>query len=131
MPKVVKAPALGQLIDILYVKRATRIEQQRQVDALKVKERELKEQIMQLLDIQKSLGSKGTLATAAIIEEVEPVPENWDKTYAYIKKYDAFHLLHQRIAVRAWREIHDAGKKVPGIGSIITRDLSLTKSSKA
>ena len=128
--RVIPATTLGEMIDTLYEMRATRIDKQRVVDDMKVHERTLKDDIITALKKQKLAGSKGAVATASISKSTEPVAEDWKKTYAYIKKNDAFHLLHQRIASTAWRELYEAGVKVPGIGAMEIEDLSLTKAMK-
>lgn len=125
-----KEKSLGHMIDSLYAARADRIEKQREVDAMKLQERDLQASIMAKLEKQGISSGRGSLATASITKSVQPQVADWKKVYAYIRKEDAFHLLHQRVASTAWRELHEAGKKVPGIEAMPVQDLSLTKASK-
>lgn len=131
MPKQ-KAVTLGSLIDELYLARDKRIEQQREVDAKKVIERQIQAQIMDMLDKQGITSSRGKVATASITSSTKPTVDetSWKKVYDYIHKHKAFHLLQKRIAVEAWRELHESGIKVPGIVADDIKDLSLTKATK-
>lgn len=121
---------LGTLIDGLYSAREKRLELARQVDALKEEERGIKTLIMERLADMKSSKAAGQFATASISTKTEPLVEDWKKAYKYIHDKKAYHLLHQRIASRAWAELHDAGVTVPGIAAVAVKDLSLTKLTK-
>lgn len=118
---------LGKLIDQLYDQRAARIALGKQVDDMKVKEAELRHAIIKLLKDGKMSKGGGQRASATITKAATPIVEDWDKLYAYIHKNKAFHLLHQRIASRAWGEMIEAKKVVPGVSSMVVEDLSVTK----
>lgn len=47
-------------------------------------------------------------------QEYPDIPD-WDKVYAYVKKHNAFELLHRRISITAVKERINAGKPVPGV----------------
>ncbi len=125
-----KGPSIGTMIDKLYTMRETRIAAQRVVDDNKKDEALLRQQIIEVLKEQGLNGARGVIATGSIKKEDVPKLSNADKFFAYVKKNDAWHLLHKRIAVEAWRELHEAGKKVPGVEALPVEDLSLSKATK-
>lgn len=130
--KIVKPDirTLGRMADLLYAMREARLAKAREVDDMKSKERALEQKILDTLEENDLQRASGHVATASKTTSTVPQVEDWAKVRAYIKKNDAFELLHQRIASRAWGELHDAGKKVPGIEAVVKFDLSLTKASK-
>lgn len=131
MAKAPKVVPLGVAIDALYAMRDLRIEKARAVDEMKRLEKVAARDILDRLKLEKSLKSSGQSATFSITKSVVPVPENWVKLYAYIKKTGEFELLHQRIASTAWGERHAAGIKVPGIEAMEKEDYSLTKITRS
>jgi len=47
-----------------------------------------------------------------------------------VLKNDALYLLEKRVAVKAWRELIDSGKTVPGLVPFVKRRLHLTTLKK-
>lgn len=128
--KGAKKENIGEMVDRLYAMRADRLELQRQADDTKKNEVLLRQTIIAALKEQGLAAARGNVATGSIKKEDIPKLENSDKFFAYVKKNDAWHLLHKRVTIEAWRELHEAGKKVPGVEAIPTEDLSLTKATK-
>jgi len=125
-----KAKSIGGLIDSLYKAREQRIAAQREIDDMKVAERELQKRVMEELNKLGASKLSGSVATASIQWSTVPRVADWDKLYTYIHKNKAFYLLHQRIASKAWAEVVDTGKTVPGVEGVTVEELSLTKASK-
>lgn len=73
-------------------------------------------------------GAAGKSGTIKIKRSVVPNVVDWDKVYAYIKKNDAWELLHRRISVTACKERWDNKKDVPGVETFTKVGLSVTKS---
>ena len=62
----------------------------------------------------------------AIIKTREPQVEDWEAFYAYIKKHNAFELLHKRVSAPAWRERTEKAP-LPGVVNYINVKLSFRK----
>lgn len=73
-------------------------------------------------------GAAGKSGTIKIKRSVVPNVVDWDKVYAYIKKNDAWELLHRRISITACKERWDNKKDVPGVETFTKVGLSVTKS---
>ena len=54
-------------------------------------------------------------ASVSITTSVVADVKEWDSFYAFIAKNKFFHLLQRRVSEPAYRELLDAGKKVPGV----------------
>lgn len=119
---------LGPLIDKLYATREQRLQISKQVDALKVQEREMRTTIIEMLEKVGLAKASGHLATCGIVTTTEPVVEDWDLVHGYIRENNRFDLLQKRISTVAWRDLLSEGFMVPGTGSQEVVDVSLTKS---
>lgn len=123
-----KVEELGPTIDRLYQTREKRLQITKEVEALKVQERELRSEIIETLEKVGLAKASGHLATCGITTSTEPVIEDWDSVHRYIRENDRFDLLQKRISVVAWRDLLVEGTLVPGTGSQEVVDVSLTKS---
>ena len=121
---------LGQIIDAYYKKRQDRLDLERSIKDLKEEEQNLKFSIMDMLRETGLKKATGDLATASLRSVMVPIVEDWDDVYKYITQNDRFDLLHKRISILAWRELHEGGVNVPGIIAAEDEDLSLTKASR-
>lgn len=123
-----KAPALGKLIDSMWELREKRKVAEAAVDELKGKITEIEAEIEALMDkdgITKATGTKATLSFSyTTIADVQG-DEGWTKLYAYIKKTGYWHLLHKRVTDGAYKELLEAGKKVPGVVPFIKKRINL------
>lgn len=121
---------IGSLIDQLYATRSLRLEVEKTVKNYKTQEAALRIQIIRTLGDIGLDGGKGTTATAAIVKDVVPRVDDWDKVYEYIETHEAFEIMQRRVSATAIRDRWDAGEDIPGIEKVETVDLSLTKRSK-
>jgi len=121
---------IGVLIDSLYSLRQQRLELSKAVEAYKLQETALREQVLEQLDGLRLSKASGSLATCGVKETVEPYVEEWEKLFEYVRAENRFDLLHKRISAPAWRELRELGALVPGTSAITVRDVSLTKSSR-
>lgn len=121
---------LGVLIDSLYNLRQQRLEASKAVDAMKAEEAKLRDQIQ--LELEKSGLAKasGAIATAGLKRSIDPVVEDWDEFYRYIRENNRFDLLQRRVSAPAWRELNDEGTVVYGTTGQEVWDISLTKSTR-
>ena len=118
---------IGTKIDTLYNLRKQRLEIEKQVNALKAREAETKQDIIEQLQSLSLEGAKGTAATAAITYKVKPNVTDWDAVYKYIHDNNMFELLHKAITASLWTALKDDGIIVPGTEPMPLVDLSLTK----
>lgn len=121
---------LGEAVDVLYARRAARLEAEREVDRMKEEEVALKQHVITLLREAKLRGAKGSMATAAItLKRTYKFAEGvgWLQFWAFARKDKVGALLQKRIAVTAVDEYLKAGKQVPGIVPEDVMDLSLTR----
>lgn len=122
--------ALGDCIDLAYNLREERLEKEKEVKALKLRELALRNHLFNLLEAGGLEGAKGAVATASRSDELKPQVTDWDAFYAYVHENNAFELLERRVARVAYRERFEAGVLIPGTEAYLYPKLSLTKSSR-
>jgi len=121
---------LGELIDDLYTKRATRLAAQKKTDEAKAIEDVAKLALVEKLQELGLEKASGGLATAGIKTIIIPRVKDWDLLYSWIQQTNRFDMLHKRISEVAWRDTILAGEVIPGTESMDDIKLSLTKSSR-
>lgn len=83
------------------------------------------DELMSRYDEEELRGALGKNARL-ILEVVETwSPYNWEKFTAYVKKHDAWDLLHKRAATRAVRDRTEDGKKIPGLSKTTKRRMRI------
>jgi hypothetical protein len=123
---------IGFTADKIYQVREERKKAQKVVDKLKDLQRTYEDHFEKLAKEQKTDSARGKLATVSVRYEPEPSVENWDQLYKYIVKNDAFDLLMRRVIATAWRDrVAETKKKVPGVGIVTVRKISINKRGKA
>jgi hypothetical protein len=61
-------------------------------------------------------------------EEEVPRVTDWDAFYRYVRRNNAFHLLHKRVSLLSWRELNESRKTgVPGIEAVKETVLKIRK----
>ena len=121
---------IGQKIDTLYNIRAQRLEIEKQVETLKSREAETKQEIIDTLKSLSLEGAKGDVATASITYKIKPNVADWNAVYSFIREKDMFALLQKRITASLWDALREDGILVPGTEEQPVVDLSLTKSKR-
>ena len=71
--------------------------------------------------------ARGSLASATVTESVVPNIVDWGAVSEWIMENDGVYLVHRRISAGPWKELQDAGTKVPGIESFTKTSISLRK----
>lgn len=99
-------------------------------DVLKVTKKSIDDHFIRTLAVGDSSGVQGMGARVQINENVIPVPDDWEKIYAHIKKTGEFELLGRTLKRDAVQERWDAKKNIPGIGKFHAKTVSCTKLSK-
>ncbi len=96
--------------------------------SVKSLEGQIEELQSQLLEEMESAGVdkfSGKLGTVSISTNVVANVEDWDALYPYIAKNKLWHLLQRRVSDPAYRELLDAGKKIPGVQPFSKKRLNL------
>lgn len=107
--------SLGATIDDLWALREEKRAAEEGVKIIEAKMSALEEDLMEKLKQQGTKSATGAKATASIITAVVANVDDWAAFHAFIAKNKFFHLLHKRVSEPAYRELLDAGKKVPGV----------------
>lgn len=119
-------PILGTLINQLGKLEDKKAELKKQLKAVEekynAKEKEL-EATMKELGTHSASGN--AYGVERVVEEY-PTVEDWNKTYAFIKRNNAWDLLQRRISTRAWNDRREK-RPVPGITSFRKFRLKLKK----
>lgn len=126
VPKLKIPKALGACADMLFDLKQERLALEKVVDSMKANEKTLTDHIIDNLP-KGDTGACGKHHKAVVVTEAIPRVEDWDKTYAYIKRHNAFELLQRRLNAAAVRERLEDGKTIPGVGSFTAVKVSLTK----
>lgn len=118
--------SVGSMIDELKKLRDKKAAAQEVADAIdkqvKAKEAELIE-LMQAEGLEKAAGKT---ASVSLSKTIVASVSDWDQFYEYIRKNKFFHLLQRRVSDPAYRELVDAGKKVPGVEPFTKTGLRVT-----
>jgi len=118
---------MGTLADELHELRERRLAVGKVADALKREEQRLTDHIIDTVDADKEGGVMGTTYKALILRDTVYVAEDWDKFYQHVKRTGNFHYLNKALNKGSLAERFQAGKPVPGIGTMGVKKLSLTK----
>lgn len=124
------AETLGARADALYALRERRLELQREVEALKAQESQLRDEAIAELKQQGLHAARGDVATISHRKVNRFGVDDWDKTLAAIRRRKLWQLLERRVAQRACAELHEHGKLPAGIGVVEVDDLSITKARR-
>lgn len=114
-PTATNKPSLGALIDQMWAVREEKRKLEASVKELDDKLAELDASLQQRLaedGLDKAAGAKASVSvTTSVIADVQ----DWDEFWKFILKHKFTHLLQRRVSDPAYRELLDAGKKVPGV----------------
>lgn len=119
-------PSIGALIDDLHSNREKIRKLEKQISELKETRDDLEHRLIEAMDAQGVMQSRGAHATATVTESTKPSVEDWDLFYAFIHRTKAYYLLERRPASAAYRELMERrNKPIPGVTSFIKRSISL------
>jgi hypothetical protein len=119
--------SLAACADLLYTTREMRLDIEKQVDALKQRETQLREHLINTLPKGEASGIAGRIARVAIVVKEEPQVQDWDAFYGYIKEHDAFDLLQKRMSAPAVKARWQEDETVAGVGVFNNVTISLRK----
>lgn len=119
------APTMGTLIDSIW---ATREEKRRLQAQLKEVDGAIEALESQLMDRMKAEGTdkaQGQKASVSVSTNTVANVEDWGAFWAFIIKKKYTHLLQRRVSDPAYRELLEAGQKVPGVEPFSKRTLNV------
>lgn len=118
---------LPDLINSYIQLREKRLAEETVAEAMKAEEEVLKKTIISKMREEGITSQGGIYGTVKMGHLVEPVAENWEQVWSYVRENNAFHLLHKRLTNTAVKELWDAGQTVPGVGKQDVYKLTVSK----
>ena len=123
--KTAPAASIGALIDRMWAVREQQRGLEKQIGELDQVLDDLDNQLRERMgeaELDKATGAK---ASASISTTVVADVQDWDKFWTYILKNKYTHLLQRRVSDPAYRELLNAGKKVPGVQPFVKKRVNL------
>lgn len=117
--------ANGTAVDQLIKLREKKRDLEASVKSLEGQIEDMQSQLLEQMEASGTDKLSGKLGTASISTSVVANVEDWDALYPYIAKNKLWHLLQRRVSDPAYRELLDAGKKVPGVQPFNKKRLNL------
>lgn len=130
--KTTKTPTTllkGTTVDKLVGLRDKKRDLEASVKSLEGQIEDLQSQLLEEMEAAGVDKFSGKLGTVSISTNVVANVEDWDLLYPYIAKNKAWHLLQRRVSDPAYRELLEAGKKVPGVQPFSKKRLNLRAAS--
>lgn len=125
-PAAKAAPmAFGKMIDVYWATREEKRRLQAELKEIEAKLEEFEGQLFERLDAEGMEKGTGTKASISISSNTVAKVDDWDEFWKFIIKNKFTHLLQRRVSDPAYRELVEAGKKVPGVVPFIKRTLNL------
>lgn len=122
--------SIGLCADEYRMVRGVRLAMQKDTEAVKEREQELYDHMINSISKSKDTGAAGKVYRVQRVPDAEctePKPEDWPTIFDYVAKHKRFDLLQKRLAEGAVKDMWEAGQSVPGVGKIIVPRLSVTK----
>lgn len=121
---------LPDLVDQYITARTQRLAIDKQAAELKEFEEILKDAIIAKFKEQdiNALGANNGIVKMTKL--IEPVAQDWQEIWDYIRETGSFELLHRRLANLAVKERWEAGVQLPGVGQQEVFKLSVSNSPR-
>ena len=121
---------IGELIDAMYRVRQRRLEVQKQVDDLKAKQNQVEMMLMEALRKQNTRKGEGSLASASISTNINPVATDWEALNRWILRHKELTLFQKRLSAPRYRELlEEYPRGIPGTESFEQHTINLRKLS--
>jgi hypothetical protein len=126
--------SMGRCADLYHDVRELRLAMEKEVDAIKARETEIQEHIINTLSVGDDTGAAGLKYRAQVVTKPKPrlltgeAGDGWGIFTSWVRKNDYFHMLQKRInevAVSEWQEAEQ--RIAPGLEMINVKSLSVTK----
>ncbi len=123
--KTKNTPSLGALIDQMWAVREEKRKLEEQLKEVEVRLGELDAKLQERLAADGLDKATGTKASVSVTTTVTADVQDWDTFWGYVIKNKYTHLLQRRVSDPAYRELLDAGKKVPGVQPFLKKRVNL------
>lgn len=118
---------LAAKADAYYGKREARLTLQKTVNALEEEEKALKAELLEALTASTTSGVSGVRCYVQAVMKQKPDVLDSEAFREHVRSTGEFDLMIVRTNEKAIKERWDAGKEVPGVGSVTVMDLSIHK----
>jgi hypothetical protein len=119
--------SIGRTADLYRDIRELRLAMEKETEAVKARESELKEYIINNLSKSDDTGAAGLRYRAQIVMKDMPRAADWPKIHAYIQKTGRFDLLQKRLGEKAVMDMAADNQLIPGVEIVHIPDVSITK----
>lgn len=129
-PLEVGAPlpkSMGRCADLYNDVRQLRLAMDKEVEAVKARESEIREYIISNLSKSADTGAAGLRYRAQIVMKDSPRATDWQALWAYIAKNNRFDLLQKRLGEKAVMDTLADNVRIPGVEVVHVPDVSITK----
>lgn len=129
-PLEVGAPlpkSMGRCADLYNDVRQLRLAMDKEVEAVKARESEIREYIISNLSKSADTGAAGLRYRAQIVMKDSPRATDWQALWGYIAKHNRFDLLQKRLGEKAVMDTLADNVKIPGVEVVHVPDVSITK----
>lgn len=114
--KSVKAPSLGSDGEMLFNIRNSKRELEAKIKELEAQAKEIEDRLLEKMHADGldkfTVAGKGTISTStSVVADVQ----DWQAFEGFVHKHKYYHLFQRRVSDTAYRELLEAGKKVPGV----------------
>jgi len=123
--KTKNVPSLGALIDQMWAVREEKRKLEEQLKEVEGRLSELDTKLQERLASDGLDKATGTKASVSVTTTVTADVQDWDTFWGYVIKNKYTHLLQRRVSDPAYRELLDAGKKVPGVQPFLKKRVNL------
>jgi hypothetical protein len=119
---------VGALIDALWTQREAKRELEAKIKDIETLMNQYEEQLdakMAADGVTKAVGAHATASFSTSVAAAVDGENGWDQAFPWIAKNKYWHLLRKQLNDAAYRELLEAGKKVPGIQPFTKKRLTL------
>jgi hypothetical protein len=122
-----EAPSPGQLVEELGRIWDARIAKEKEAEALKKQEQELKDKVLRSISKDTLDGFQTTHYSVSRQEQVRPTVKDWDAYWNYVLESGDLSLMEKRPGSTAIKERWEHGEDVPGVESFTDVKLSVRR----
>lgn len=115
----------GSIIDKLWAARESKRLLEVQIKEVGVQIEDIETALMERLGAEGLEKATGSKASVSITSSVNADVQDWDTFWTFIIKNKYSQLLQRRVSEPAYRELLEAGKKVPGVQPFTKKKLNL------
>jgi hypothetical protein len=120
--------SIGRCADLYAEVREIRLAMDKEVEAVKKRESEIREHIINNLSKSEDSGAAGLKYRAQIVTKKTFKASDWGILYSWIRKNDRFDVLQQRLSDTAAKGFLEAeGRPIPGVEVVNVPEVSITK----